>query len=141
MYKGRLKENGDLVAVKVQRPFVLETVTVDLFVIRNLGLVLRKFPQVLFLNHKSCSLFFVLKGFFCHFERENCSFADASCRKTVIIQVSIDVVGLVDEWAARFFEELDYVNEGENGTFFAEMMKKDLPQVGLSIFTSFFRFF
>lgn len=88
VYKGRLKENGDLVAVKVQRPFVLETVTVDLFVIRNLGLVLRKFPQV-----------------------------------------SIDVVGLVDEWAARFFEELDYVNEGENGTLFAEMMRKDLPQV------------
>ncbi|KAK4341584.1 hypothetical protein RND71_040085 [Anisodus tanguticus] len=37
VYKGRLKENGDLVAVKVQRPFVLETVTVDLFIIRNLG--------------------------------------------------------------------------------------------------------
>lgn len=88
VYKGRLKENGDLVAVKVQRPFVLETVTVDLFIIRNLGLVLRKFPQV-----------------------------------------SVDVVGLVDEWAARFFEELDYVNEGENGTLFAEMMRKDLPQV------------
>ncbi|KAL8484363.1 hypothetical protein ACS0TY_026877 [Phlomoides rotata] len=88
VYKGRLKENGDLVAVKVQRPFVLETVTVDLFIIRNLGLVLRKFPQV-----------------------------------------SIDVVGLVDEWASRFFEELDYINEGENGTIFAEMMKKDLPQV------------
>lgn len=88
VYKGRLKENGDLVAVKVQRPFVLETVTVDLYVIRYLGLVLRKFPQV-----------------------------------------SIDVVGLVDEWAARFFEELDYVNEGENGTRFAEMMRKDLPQV------------
>lgn len=46
VYKGRLKENGDLVAVKVQRPFVLETVTVDLYVIRNLGLALRKFPQV-----------------------------------------------------------------------------------------------
>ncbi|XP_050239106.1 uncharacterized protein LOC126688450 [Quercus robur] len=88
VYKGRLKENGDLVAVKVQRPFVLETVTVDLYVIRNLGLVLRKFPQI-----------------------------------------SVDVVGLVDEWAARFFEELDYVNEGENGKIFAEMMKKDLPQV------------
>ncbi|KAF7837329.1 sll0005 isoform A [Senna tora] len=67
VYKGRLKENGDLVAVKVQRPFVLET-------------------------------------------------------------VSVDVVGLVDEWAARFFEELDYVNEGENGNLFAEMLKKDLPQ-------------
>ncbi|KAL9258255.1 hypothetical protein AKJ16_DCAP11482 [Drosera capensis] len=88
VYKGRLKENGDLVAVKVQRPFVLETVTIDLFIIRNLGLALRKFPQI-----------------------------------------SIDLVGLVDEWAARFFEELDYVNEGENGMMFAEMMKKDLPQV------------
>ncbi|XP_022138474.1 uncharacterized protein LOC111009639 [Momordica charantia] len=88
VYKGRLIENGDLVAVKVQRPFVLETVTIDLFIIRNLGLVLRRFPQI-----------------------------------------SLDVVGLVDEWAARFFEELDYVNEGENGTRFAEMMRKDLPQV------------
>ncbi|GJM87346.1 hypothetical protein PR202_ga03290 [Eleusine coracana subsp. coracana] len=88
VYKGRLKETGELVAVKVQRPFVLETVTIDLFIIRNLGLVLRRFPQV-----------------------------------------SIDVVGLVDEWAARFFEELDYVNEGENGTYFAEVMKEDLPQV------------
>jgi aarF domain-containing kinase len=27
-----------------------------------------------------------------------------------------------------FFEELDYVNEGENGTYFAEVMKEDLPQ-------------
>lgn len=88
VYKGRLKETGELVAVKVQRPFVLETVTVDLFIIRKLGLFLRRFSQV-----------------------------------------SIDVVGLVDEWASRFFEELDYVNEGENGTRFAEMMKKDLPQV------------
>jgi len=50
------------------------------------------------------------------------------------VQVSVDVVGLVDEWAARFFEELDYVNEGENGTYFAEMMKKDLPQVGFITF-------
>ncbi|XP_042520450.1 uncharacterized protein sll0005-like [Macadamia integrifolia] len=90
VYKGRLIENGELVAVKVQRPFVLETVTVDLFIIRNLGLFIRKFPQI-----------------------------------------SIDVVGLVDEWAARFFEELDYINEGENGTRFAEMMRKDLPQVCL----------
>ncbi|KAL6194988.1 hypothetical protein ACLB2K_030610 [Fragaria x ananassa] len=36
---------------------------------------------------------------------------------------------LVDEWVARFFEKLDYVNEGENGLLFAEMMRKDLPQV------------
>lgn len=44
------------------------------------------------------------------------------------------MVGLVDEWAARFFEELDYVNEGENGNRFADMMRKDLPQVSMIIF-------
>eukprot|EP00249_Psilotum_nudum_P018128 c26650_g1_i1 orf=156-2624(+) len=88
VYKGCLKENGDVVAVKVQRPFVLETVTVDLFIIRRLGMFLRKFPQI-----------------------------------------ATDVVGLVDEWAARFFEELDYINEGKNGMRFAEMMCMDLPQV------------
>lgn len=47
VYKGRLKETGELVAVKVQRPFVLETVTIDLFIIRKLGLFLRRFPQVI----------------------------------------------------------------------------------------------
>lgn len=88
VYKGRLKENGDLVAVKVQRPFVLETVTIDLFIIRKLGVALRRFPQI-----------------------------------------ATDVVGLVDEWASRFFEELDYVNEGENGTKFAQLIQEDLPQV------------
>jgi hypothetical protein len=40
----------------------------------------------------------------------------------------VDVVGLLDEWAARFFEELDYVREGNNGTRFAASMAKDLPQ-------------
>lgn len=44
------------------------------------------------------------------------------------------MVGLVDEWAARFFEELDYVTEGENGMLFSEMMRKDLPQVIFLIF-------
>ncbi|KAG6781468.1 hypothetical protein POTOM_014374 [Populus tomentosa] len=40
VHKGRVKENGDLVAVKEWRSFVLETVTVDLSIIRNLGLAL-----------------------------------------------------------------------------------------------------
>eukprot|EP00898_Chlorokybus_atmophyticus_P004347 jgi/Chlat1/4913/Chrsp31S04834 len=88
VYKGRLKATGDNVAVKVQRPFVLETVTVDLFIIRKLGVALRKVPQI-----------------------------------------ATDVVGLVDEWAARFFEELDYVREGRNATEFAAMIKDDLPQI------------
>ena len=88
MYKGRLKSNGELVAVKVQRPYVLETVTIDLFIIRRLGMSLRGFAAI-----------------------------------------ATDVVGLVDEWALRFFEELDYVNEAANTRGFAESMAKDLPQV------------
>lgn len=43
--------------------------------------------------------------------------------------IRTDVVGLLDEWAARFFEELDYVREGNNGIIFAKQMAKDLPQV------------
>lgn len=62
--------------------------TIDLFIIRKLGLALRSVPQI-----------------------------------------ATDVVGLVDEWAARFFEELDYQREGRNGTLFAQQMAADLPQV------------
>jgi len=88
VYKGVLKGGGETVAVKVQRPYVLETVTVDLFVLRRVGLYLRRFPAL-----------------------------------------SLDVVGLLDEWASRFFEELDYQREGENATRFAAQMAEDLPQV------------
>ena len=89
VYKGRL-HTGEQVAVKVQRPFVLETVTCDLYVIRTIGLFMRRFPQLT--------------------ER-------------------VDVVALLDEWASRFFEELDYVREGQNATKFAEQMRYDLPQI------------
>lgn len=126
VYKGVLKETGETVAVKVQRPYVLETVTIDLFIIRKLGVFLRRFPQV--------SLFMS----FCRAKHPFISFVPSS---TIIVvtskftnntspQIATDVVGLVDEWAARFFEELDYVREGQNGTRFAEMMRADLPQVG-----------
>lgn len=40
VYKGRLA-GGEVVAVKVQRPGVLETVTIDLFIIRSIGLAIR----------------------------------------------------------------------------------------------------
>ena len=62
--------------------------TVDLYVIRRLGMALREVPAI-----------------------------------------TTDVVALLDEWAARFFEELDYVREGRNATKFAEQMADDLPQV------------
>ena len=90
VYRARLKSSGQEVAVKVQRPAVLETVTVDLFVIRQLGALTRVFPE----------------------------FAER-----------VDVVALLDEWAARFFDELDYRKEGENGERFAAYMRKELPQV------------
>ena len=41
-----LKSTGDIVAVKVQRPAVLETVSIDLYIIRNLGIALRSVPQI-----------------------------------------------------------------------------------------------
>ena len=43
--------------------------------------------------------------------------------------IGTDVVALLDEWAVHFFEELDYVHEGNNGTLFAESIRRDLPQV------------
>lgn len=43
--------------------------------------------------------------------------------------IKTDLVALLDEWATRFFEELDYLKEGRNGMEFAESMKEDLPQV------------
>lgn len=72
----------------MQRPGVLETVTIDLYIIRKLGVYMRRFPQI-----------------------------------------TTDVVALLDEWAARFFEELDYVKEGQNAIRFAKQMEADLPQV------------
>ncbi|KAL6782132.1 AKC3 [Auxenochlorella protothecoides x Auxenochlorella symbiontica] len=89
VYKGRL-HTGEAVAVKVQRPYVLETVTVDLYILRELGTFLRNFPK---------------------------------------ITARLDLVALLDEWAARFFEELDYIKEGQNGLIFADQMREDLPQV------------
>lgn len=42
VYKATLRESGEEVAVKVQRPFVLETVSLDLHLTRLAGLMLRK---------------------------------------------------------------------------------------------------
>ncbi|GAB5356982.1 hypothetical protein AAMO2058_000334700 [Amorphochlora amoebiformis] len=43
VYKARLRETGEEVAVKVQRPFVLETVSLDLYLGRELGKFVKKF--------------------------------------------------------------------------------------------------
>ena len=84
VYKATLRDSGDEVAVKVQRPFVLETVSLDLHLARMLGLLLRKTP----------------------------------------ISQRIDVVGLLDEFAANFYQELDYELECANGIRVAEVRSR-----------------
>ena len=46
VYRATLADSGEEVAVKVQRPFVLETVSLDLYLIRKIGLFMRNFPML-----------------------------------------------------------------------------------------------
>lgn len=89
VYKAVLRETGETVAVKVQRPQVLETVSLDLYLARELGFIARKFPALV--------------------DR-------------------LDVVALLDEFAYRFYQELDYNLECENGIRIKEYMNI-LPMV------------
>lgn len=89
VYKATLRKSGETVAVKVQRPGVLETVSLDLYLARQIGLFARNFPALA--------------------ER-------------------LDAVALLDEFAYRFFQELDYVAECANGIRIKEQMKV-LPMV------------
>ena len=89
VYRAILQSTGEVVAVKVQRPGVLETVSLDLYLARELGLLAQNFPFLV--------------------ER-------------------IDVTALIDEFAYRFFQELDYNAECENGIKIKEQMKV-LPMV------------
>eukprot|EP01038_Epipyxis_sp_PR26KG_P009147 gene9147-12337_t len=45
VYRATIAATGEEVAVKVQRPFVLETVSLDLYLVRQIGLFLRNFPE------------------------------------------------------------------------------------------------
>ncbi len=40
----------------------------------------------------------------------------------MVVQVRTNWVGLIDEWATRFFHELDYEREAQNGMTFKEQM-------------------
>lgn len=70
VYKGRLRETGEVVAIKVQRPGVLEGISRDLYLLRVAATALQKLPQL-----------------------------------------DTDVIALLDTWALRFFDELDYIQE------------------------------
>lgn len=82
-YRATLKSTGETVAVKVQRPKVLETVSLDLYLARELGLFIRQFPA---------------------------------------LSDRLDAVALLDEFAYRFYQELDYNLECANGEKMREQM-------------------
>ena len=90
VYKATLRDGGEEVAVKVQRPFVLEAVSLDLHLTRLAGLALKAINP------------------------------DAGAR--------IDIVSLLDEFAANFYQELDYELECANGIRLAREMRV-LPRV------------
>jgi aarF domain-containing kinase len=83
VYKATLRATGEIVAVKVQRPAVLETVSLDLYLARELGMFLRNIPA---------------------------------------LSQRLDAVALLDEFAFRFYQELDYNLECENGIRIAKEM-------------------
>ena len=89
VYKAKLKATGETVAVKVQRPGVLETVSLDLYLTRQVGLLARNIPA---------------------------------------LTSRLDAVALLDEFAFRFYQELDYNLECENGIRIRENMSV-LPMV------------
>ncbi|KAL3677092.1 hypothetical protein R1sor_027040 [Riccia sorocarpa] len=87
VYKARLRETGKVIAVKVQRPGVLQGISLDLYLLRAGARVFQRFPGV-----------------------------------------QSDLIGLLDNWAVRFYDELDYIQEGQNQIQFAKNMKS-LPKV------------
>jgi predicted unusual protein kinase regulating ubiquinone biosynthesis (AarF/ABC1/UbiB family) len=80
VYKGKLK-TGEVVAVKVQRPDLQETIAVDLYIIRRM----------------------------------------ATWANKNIKRLRSDLVAILDEFGERIFEEMDYINEGENAERFAKL--------------------
>ncbi|EFJ15382.1 hypothetical protein SELMODRAFT_118439 [Selaginella moellendorffii] len=81
VYKARLKSNGDVVAVKVQRPGVLQVIACDLFILRLVAGTLQR-----------------------------------------MLKSHSDFVDLLDTWALRFFDELDYFKEANNAQRFIKSM-------------------
>jgi predicted unusual protein kinase regulating ubiquinone biosynthesis (AarF/ABC1/UbiB family) len=80
VYKGKLK-TGETVAVKVQRPGLAESITLDVYILRNL----------------------------------------AAWTQKNIKKIRSDLVGIMDEFATRIFEEMDYTQEAHNAERFAQL--------------------
>lgn len=81
VYKAQLKYTGQVVAVKVQRPGIEETIGLDFCLIRGLGVLINEYVDT----------------------------------------ITSDVVALIDEFARRVYQELNYVQEGQNARRFKKL--------------------
>ncbi|KAK4753093.1 hypothetical protein SAY87_021891 [Trapa incisa] len=81
VYKAQLRYSGQVVAVKVQRPGIEESIGLDFYLIRGLGFFINKYVDI----------------------------------------ITSDVVALIDEFAGRVFQELNYVQEGKNARRFKKL--------------------
>uniref|UniRef100_A0A0D6QUU8 Protein kinase domain-containing protein n=1 Tax=Araucaria cunninghamii TaxID=56994 RepID=A0A0D6QUU8_ARACU len=88
VYKARLRYSGQMVAVKVQRPEIEESIGLDFYLVRGLGKLINKYVDI----------------------------------------ISSDVVALVDEFARRVYQELNYVQEAQNAIRFKKLYG-DRPDV------------
>ncbi|KAH6823725.1 Protein kinase superfamily protein [Perilla frutescens var. hirtella] len=81
VYKAQLKYSAQVVAVKVQRPGIEESIGLDFYLIRGLGFLINKYVDI----------------------------------------ITSDVVALIDEFARRVYQELNYVQEGQNARRFKKL--------------------
>ena len=78
VYKGKLK-TGELVAIKVQRPYIAAGIALDMYILRGISVWLKKTFKFVHTN----------------------------------------LAAILDEFASRIFEEMDYTFEGQNAEKFA----------------------
>ncbi|KAL2608261.1 hypothetical protein R1flu_026834 [Riccia fluitans] len=88
VYKAKLRSTGEVVAVKVQRPYIEESVALDFYLLRRLCGLVNKYVDL----------------------------------------VTSDIVALLDEFARRVYQELNYVQEGRNAIRFRKLYG-DRPDV------------
>ncbi|CAI0409919.1 unnamed protein product [Linum tenue] len=81
VYKAQLKNSGQTVAVKVQRPGIEKAIGLDFYLVRGLGRLINKYVDF----------------------------------------ITSDVVALIDEFAYRVYQELNYVQEGQNARRFKKL--------------------
>jgi len=113
VYKATLRATGETVAVKVQRPQVLETVSLDLYLARELGLFTRNFPAL----SDRLDAVALLDEFAYRFYQASLKIGPPSCssfRTNITLQ------------------ELDYNLECENGEKMKEQMSV-LPDVVIPV--------